>query len=105
MPTGRLQSFEEAGEDLLTLFRLNVPNTLHVSLLSTNCIENAFKNLRRHIGRVCRWRHETKQADLWVSSGLALAAKGFRRIRGYQDIPKLIEALEKSMRKQKEDAT
>ena len=43
-------SFEEAGEELLELFRLNVPNTLNVSLLSTNCIENAFKNLRRHIG-------------------------------------------------------
>jgi transposase-like protein len=55
-------SYEEAGEDLLTLFKLNVPNTLNTSLLSTNAIENVFKNLRRHIGRVCRWRKETKMA-------------------------------------------
>ena len=87
-------SFEEAGEELLTLPRLNVPNTLHVSLLSTNCIENAFKNLRRHIGRVCRWREETRQADLWVASGLTLANQGFRKIWGVKELPELVQALE-----------
>ena len=97
-------SFEEAGEELLELFRLNVPNTLNVSLLSTNCIENAFKNLRRHIGRVCRWRKETSQADLWVSSGLILAAKGFRRIHGVNDLPQLIHALERKCQDEEEKA-
>lgn len=92
------ESFEETGEDLLTLFRLNVPNTLHVSLLSTNCIENAFKNLRRHIGRVCRWREETHQADLWLASGLSLANKGFRKIRGVKELPDLIQALEQKLK-------
>ena len=48
-------SFEEAGPELLTLARIEI-NELSVSLLSTNCIENVFKNLRRHIGRVSRWR-------------------------------------------------
>ena len=88
------ESFEEAGEELLALFRLNGPNTLHISLLSTNCIENVFKNLRRHIGRVCRWREETRQADLWLASGLILAAKGFRKIQGHNEIPELVRALE-----------
>lgn len=87
-------SFEETGEELLTIFRLNVPNTLHVSLLSTNAIENVFKNLRRHIGRVCRWREETDQANLWLSSGLILASKGFRRISGHGDIEHLVRSLE-----------
>ena len=76
------ESYEEAGEELLALHRLNVPSTLNVSLLSTNNIENAFKNLRMHIGRVCRWRSNTNQADLWVASGLILAQEGFRKIRG-----------------------
>ena len=89
-------SFEEAGEDLLTLFRLEAPNTLNVSLLSTNCIENAFKNLRRHIGRVARWRRQTRQADRWLASGLTLAQRTFRKIRGVHDIPQLIRALERS---------
>lgn len=87
-------SYEEAGEDLLTLFTLNVPNTLNVSLLSTNSIENVFKNLRRHIGRVCRWRKETSMADQWIASGLKLAERGFNRIRAADKLPELIKALE-----------
>lgn len=90
------ESFEEAGEDLLRLFELEVPNTLHRSLLSTNCIENVFKNLRRHIGRVCRWHKQTNQADRWMASGLKLAETGFRRIPGHSDLPALKHALEKS---------
>lgn len=88
------ESYEEAGEELLALHRLNVSNLLNTSLLSTNSIENAFKNLRRHIGRVCRWRKNTNQADLWVASGLILAQHGFRKIRGYREIPALIRSLE-----------
>ena len=95
------ESFEEAGDELLTLLRLEAPNTLNISLLSTNCIENAFKNLRRHIGRVARWRHETRQADLWLASGLMLAQRTFKKIRGVHDIPKLIAALERSWEERK----
>jgi len=88
---------KEAGSQLLTLLELDVPNTLNRTLLSTNCIENLFKNLRNHIGKVCRWREETDQADRWLASGLTLASEGFRKIRGYQDVPLLIEALERKM--------
>jgi putative transposase len=86
-------SFEEAGEDLLRLFHLEVPNRLHRTLLSTNAIENVFKNLRRHLGRVCRWRENTGQADRWMASGLTLAQRGFRRVRGYEDFGQLAVAL------------
>jgi len=86
-------SFEEAGEELIAFHCLEVPSTLNTTFLSTNCIENAIKNLRRHIGRVCRWRKETDQAKLWVGSGLTLAQKGFRKIRGHRDLEKLEEAL------------
>lgn len=91
------ESLEEARGHLLTLLELDVPNTLNRSLLSTNCIENLFKNLRRHIGKVCRWREETDQADRWLASGLILASEGFRKISGYQEIPALIAALERKM--------
>ena len=93
-------SLKEAGNELLALFELEVPNTLNVSLLSTNAIENTFKNLRRHIGRVARWRKETRQADLWLASGLTLAEGGYRRVRGVGAFPKLIEALEKAKREE-----
>lgn len=42
-----LESLREAGKELITLHRLNVPSTLHVGLLSTNLIENSFRNTRR----------------------------------------------------------
>lgn len=86
-------SLSEAGEQLLTLHRLNVPNSLNITLLSTNCIENLFKHLRTHIGRVCRWRESTDMADRWLASGLILVAKGFRKIKGCKDMGKLISAL------------
>ena len=90
------KSLQEAGEDLLALHRLNVPNTLHRSLLSTNAIENSFLNTRRKIGRVTRFRAETDQASRWLSYALLEAEKGFRRILGHADLRTLISALEKS---------
>ncbi len=91
-----LKSLKEAGSDVITLFCLEVPSTLNRSLLSTNAIENAFLNLRRHIGRVCRWRANTDQAPRWLASGLFLAQKTFHRIQGCDDMPKLIAALHES---------
>jgi transposase-like protein len=89
-----LKSLEEAGEDLIALQSLNVPNTLHRSLLSTNAIENSFRNTRNKLGRVTRFRAETDQATRWLSFALLEAEKGFRRISGYGDMPALIAALE-----------
>lgn len=89
------RSLCEAGEDLLTLHRLNVPNTLHRSLLSTNAIENSFLNTRRKLGRVTRFRAETDQASRWLSYALLEAEKGFQRISGYRDLPHLLAALQK----------
>lgn len=89
-----LKSLEEAGEDLTALHALNVPNTLHRSLLSTNAIENSFRNTRNKLGRVTRFRAETDQATRWLSFALLEVEKGFRRISGYDDLPDLIAALQ-----------
>lgn len=86
-------SLDEAGDDLLALHRLGCPSTLNVSLLSTNCIENSFKNARTKIGRVKRWRAETDQAERWLAYALQCAEKGFRRIRGYRDIGLLLKTM------------
>ncbi len=58
---------------------------------STNSIENTFRNVRRHIGRVTSWKETT--CDLWVGSGLILAEKTFKRIKGYEQIEMLIQSL------------
>lgn len=91
-----LKSLDEAGGDLIALQSLNVPSTLHRNLLSTNAIENSFRNTRNKLGRVTRFRAETDQATRWMAYALTEVEKGFRRISGYADLPKLVEALKKN---------
>ena len=90
-----LASLDEAGEDIIALHLIDAPATLNVSLLSTNFIENSFRNVRAKIGRVKRWRAETDQAERWLAYGLLEAEMGFRRMKGWKDIPKLVERLKK----------
>ena len=90
-----LNSLREAGEDLIALQSLDVPNTLHRNLLSTNAIENSFRNTRRKLGRVTRFRAETDQATRWLAFALTEVEKGFHRISGYKDLPHLMTALER----------
>lgn len=90
-----LKSLEEAGDDLIALQSLNVPSTLNRNLLSTNAIENSFRNTRNKLGRVTRFRAETDQATRWLAYALTAVEKGFRRISGYADLPKLVDALKK----------
>lgn len=88
-------SLQEAGEELIALHNLDVPSTLHKSLLSTNIIENTFRNARRKLGRVTRFRAETDQASRWLAAALLEAEKGFHRINGYADLGALAKALDR----------
>jgi len=87
------ESLREAGEDLLAVHRLNLPSTLNVSLLSTNAIENSFRNVRAGTDRVKRWGTKTDQASYWLGWALQKAERGFRRIRGHQSMAALVAAL------------
>ena len=79
----------------IALQSLDVPNTLHRNLLSTNAIENSFRNTRNKLGRVTRFRVETDQATRWLAFALLEVEKGFRRISGYKELPQLMAALER----------
>lgn len=89
-----LASLQEAHGDMIAWYRLEGPATLNQTFLSTNHIENSMRNLRKHLGRVKRWRPETDMASRWVASGLWIAQRGFRRVRGYRDLPALAEKLQ-----------
>ena len=93
-----LKSLREAGADLIALQSLDVPNTLHRNLLSTNAIENSFRNTRNKLGRVTRFRAETNQATRWLAFALTEVEQGFRKISGYRDLPQLMLALERNPR-------
>jgi len=88
-----LASLEEAGDQLIALHRLNVPATLHVSLLSTNAIENVMRNYRGQTAKVSRWQPATDQISRWTATALLHVESGFRSLKGHTDLPKLLKNL------------
>ncbi len=92
---GAASSLREGLEETLTLTRLGVPETLRRTLRSTNAIESAFDKVRVASRNVKRWRNG-EQVLRWSAAGLLEAEKGFRRIKGYRELPVLAEALSRT---------
>jgi len=91
--TSAHESLHEAGLDLIRVHLLDTPSTLHVNFLSTNMIENTFRNFRHESGRVNRWRRETDQAMRWLATGLLTAEEGYHRLSHYQELSVLVDHL------------
>jgi putative transposase len=87
------RSLAEGLEETLTVHRLHVPQQLRMTLASTNVIESAFSIVETVCRNVKRW-HGGDHRERWVGSGLLIAEKQFRRVRGHKQIPVLIRALE-----------
>lgn len=83
------KSLEEGLEETLTLHRIGIDGALRRTLSTTNLIENLNGCIKRHTARVRRWRG-ANMVLRWVYSGVSEAEKGFRRIKGYKEIEKLI---------------
>jgi len=86
-------ALQERRADLLGFHRLNVPSTLNVTFLSTNSIENAFRNWRAATDNVKRWNTKKDMISRWVASGLLWSEAGFRKIRHAKDLGELAAAL------------
>lgn len=89
---GAASSLREGLEESLTVVSLGLSDTLRRSLSSTNAIENTLGTVRRVTRDVKRWRGGD-MARRWTAIGLNEAAKGFRRIKGYRELPKRLQAL------------
>jgi putative transposase len=87
------RSLAEGLEETLTVHRLHVPQQLRLTLASTNVIESAFSIVERVCLNVKRW-HSGDQRERWVGSGLLVAEKQFRRIKGHKQLPLLLRELE-----------
>jgi transposase-like protein len=87
------RSLGEGLDETLTVVKLHVPEQLRKSLASTNLIESAFSIVETVCRNVKRW-HGGDQRERWVGSGLLVAEKQFRRVRGYKQIPALLRVLE-----------
>jgi len=87
-------SLMEAIEEILTLHRLKVPPLLRKTLTSTNPIESMFATVRDCENNIKRYRTST-MAQRWLASVLLFCEQGFRRIKGYRDIPQIIANIER----------
>jgi putative transposase len=85
-------SLREGLEETLTLTRLGVTGALKRTLCSTNPIESMFSTVRRTQRNVKRWRDGDMRLR-WTAAGMAEAQRGFRRVKGHRDLPKLTAAI------------
>jgi putative transposase len=85
-------SLREGLDETLTVMRLNIPASLRRTFATTNAIENMNGSLRRIARNVKRWKDE-KMIRRWVALGIAEAQKGFRRVKGYVNMPSLVAAI------------
>lgn len=92
--TAAANSLTEGLNEILTLHRLGINGALRKSLNSTNCIESVFSAARYYSRNVKRWRKE-EQMERWMAAGLLEAETRLRRVPGYTNMKKLIEALQK----------
>jgi transposase-like protein len=86
------RSLAEGLEETLTVHRLQVPELLRRSLATTNVIESTFSVVETVCRNVKRWRRGDHR-QRWVASGLLVAERKFRRVRGHRHMPRLLEAL------------
>jgi len=89
---GAAASLREGMEETLTVTRLGLPPALHRTLYSTNCAESMISIARTVMGNVKRWRSGT-MIERWTAAGMEVAARQFRRVKGYREIPVLLAAL------------
>jgi len=87
------RSLGEGLEETLTVHRLEMPMQLRLTLASTNVIESAFAIVEKVCANVKRW-HPGDQRERWVGSGLLVAEKQFRRVKGHKLIPLLLRQME-----------
>jgi putative transposase len=86
-------SLLEAFEELLTLHRLKVPALLRKSLITTNPIESMFSSVRQCEKNIKRSRG-SKMLQRWLGSVILYCEKQFRRVKGYQEIDRVIANIE-----------
>ena len=89
---GVAASILEGLDEMLTVNRLGLPAKLRRSLACTNSIENMMGTVRRVCRNVKRWRNAA-MALRWTAAGMMEAAKGFRRLKAYKQLPILRAAL------------
>ena len=88
-----LRSLEEGLEETLTLHRLGLMPMLKNSFRTTNCIENVNSLLEQLTHNVRRWTNSS-QRHRWVATALLDIEPRLRRVKGYNHLPMLRQAIQ-----------
>ena len=70
---------------MFTLQRLQIPESLHKCLATTNIIESPQSGVERRTHNVSRWR-DADMVQRWVASAWLLTETHFRRLDGHRDL-------------------
>ena len=92
---GAADSLQEGLAETLTIQKLGISGALWRTLRSTNPIENLNSSIVKITRNVRRWRSGA-MIIRWVGTAVLHAEEAFRRIRGYREMPILIQALMRS---------
>jgi len=76
------RSLREGMKEMFTLQRLQIPESLHKCLATTNIIESPQGGVERRTRNVTRWRN-VEMVQRWVASAWLLTERHFRRIDGH----------------------
>ena len=85
------ESVREGLDETLTVLTLKLSPRLRRSLATTNAAESLISRTRHVKRNVKRWRGGQMMLR-WVAAGILEAVKGFRRLKGYADMPTLVSA-------------
>ena len=89
---GAAASLREGLDETLTLITLGIDDALYKTLRTTNPIEDLNGLIAHYTRNVKRW-HDGHMVLRWVSSALNEASRGFRAVRGFREMKRLIAAL------------
>jgi transposase-like protein len=90
------RSLDEGFEEMLTVNRLRLSEQLRRLFSSTNIIESCFSVADDLCRNVKYWR-DASMAWRWAGTVLLEAEKRFHRVKGYRDLPLLVEALKEKV--------
>ena len=94
-----VNSLDEGFEETITLHHLRVFKQSGISLKTTNCIESLNSQLGQYTHRVSYWKN-SNQRQRWVATALLEIEPRLRKIKGYEYLPLLRQAIKRVGEKQ-----
>jgi hypothetical protein len=90
------RSLAEGLEETLTLHRLGVFALVGLSFKTTNCLESINALVEERCAKVDRWT-SSNQRQRWLATALLDIEFRLRKVKGYRHLPKLREALQRTL--------